>query len=66
MEGYKCGNVLWYSYWRAHPHADPCIEKKYIDNNSHINIVEIIIKISDFAIINLVHITRIGISLNLL
>ena len=30
MEGNKCGNVLWYSYWRTHPHAGPYIEKKYI------------------------------------
>ena len=37
MEGNKCANVLWYSYWRTHLHADPYIEKKYIDNNSHIN-----------------------------
>ena len=25
MEGNKCGNVLWYLYWRTHPHV-------YIDN----------------------------------
>ena len=37
IEGNKCGNVLWYSYWRTHPHTDPYIEKKYIDNKSHIN-----------------------------
>ena len=37
MEGNKCGNVLWYSHWRTHPHADPHTEKKYIYNNSHIN-----------------------------
>ena len=35
MEGNWCGNVLWYSYRRTHPHADPHIEKN--DNNSHIN-----------------------------
>ena len=37
MGGHRCGNVLWYSYWRTHPHADPYTEKVYIDNNSHIN-----------------------------
>ena len=36
MEGNECGNVLWYSYWRTHPHADPHIEK-YMYNNSCIN-----------------------------
>ena len=30
MEGNKCGNVLWYSYWCTHRHADPHIEKKSI------------------------------------
>ena len=67
MEGDKYGNVLWYSYWRTHPHVDPCIEKKYINNNSHINnILVMIIRISDFTIMILVHITRIGIGVNLL
>ena len=37
MEGNDGGNVLWYSYWRTLAHADPYTEKKYIDNNSHIN-----------------------------
>ena len=65
MEGNKFGNVLWYPYWHTHPHADPYIEKKYKDNNSHIN-CGMIIRIGDFTIINLVHTTHIGISLNLL
>ena len=37
MEGNKCGNVLWYSYWCTYRHADPHIEKKYINNNTDIN-----------------------------
>ena len=37
MEGNKCGNVLWYSYWRTHPHTNPHIEKKHIDNNRNSN-----------------------------
>ena len=65
MEGNKCGNVLWYSYWRTQPHADPYIEKSiYII--LVILIVVIIIRISDFTIINNIHITPIGISINLL
>ena len=38
MEGNKCGDVMWYSYWRTHPHADPYNRKKvYTYNNDHIN-----------------------------
>ena len=65
MEGNKCDNVLWYYHWRTHPHADPYIEK-YIYIIIVILIVVIIIWMSDFTIINLVHITRKGIRLNLL
>ena len=37
MEGNKCSNVLWYSYWRTHLNADPHIDKKmYIYNNRDI------------------------------
>ena len=28
MKGNKCGNVVWCSYWRPHPHADTHIGKK--------------------------------------
>ena len=39
MEGNKCGNVLWYSYWRSHPHACRQIHRKkvYLYINSRIN-----------------------------
>ena len=37
MEGNKCGDALWYSYWCTHPHADPHIENKCILNNIHVN-----------------------------
>ena len=33
MEGNKCTNVLWYSYWRAHIHADAHIKSDCIYTN---------------------------------
>ena len=65
MEGNKCGNVLWYSHWRTHPHADPHTEKS-ISIIIVILIVVMIRRINNFTIINLVHITTIGITLSLL
>ena len=49
----------------THLHADSYIEKKYIYDNSHINCGNDK-KNQRFYKINLVHITRIGITLNLL
>ena len=62
MEGNKCGNVLWYSHWRTHPHADPHTENSI---SIIILIVVMIRRINDFTIINLVHITTIGINLSI-
>ena len=65
MEGNKCGNLQWYSHWRTHPHVDPHIEKSV-----YIIIVILIVlmmrRINYFTIINLVDITPIGITLNLI
>ena len=69
MEGNKCSNILWYLYWRTLLHPDPHIEIYiciYIYINIHIIFVILSVvmirRIDDFTIINLVHITPIGIA----
>ena len=64
MEGNKCGNVLLHSHWRTPPQADTHIGKKSISIIIVILIVVKIRRIIDLTIINLVHITTIGITLN--